>query len=92
MDRWFYRNRPKIAVMAAFAIACLLGLVAASLGVQSLGHAAAPEGPPQDAGSTSRTLATPASVSTPISSSTAAATSAGSRPRSTRFEPKPPSP
>jgi len=46
MDRWFYRNRPKIAVMAAFAIACLLGLVAASLGMQSLGHASVPSGPP----------------------------------------------
>ena len=46
VNRWFYRNRPKIAVMAAFAIACLLGLVAASLGMQSLGHASVPSGPP----------------------------------------------
>ena len=37
LNRWFYRNRPKIAVIAAFAVACLLGLVAASMGIQSLG-------------------------------------------------------
>ena len=37
LDRWFYRNRPKIAVIAAFAVACLLGLVAASVGVHVLG-------------------------------------------------------
>lgn len=37
LNRWFYRNRPKIAVLAAFAVACMLGLVAASMGVQNLG-------------------------------------------------------
>jgi len=37
LNRWFYRNRPKIAVIAAFAVACVLGLVAASMGIQSLG-------------------------------------------------------
>jgi hypothetical protein len=41
LDRWYYRNRPKLAVVAAFAVACLLGLVA-SAGLQSLvPHAAA---------------------------------------------------
>ena len=35
-NRWFYRNRPRIAVMAAFGVACLLGLVAASMGMKSL--------------------------------------------------------
>ena len=37
LHRWFYRNRPKIAVAAAFLIACLVGLIAASMGIQSLG-------------------------------------------------------
>lgn len=41
VDRWFYRNRPKLAVVAAFAVACLLGLVA-SAGLQSLGPHRAP--------------------------------------------------
>ena len=41
VNRWYYRNRPKIAVMAAFAVACLLGLVAASMGLQNLGGSAA---------------------------------------------------
>ena len=41
LNRWFYRNRPKIAVLAAFAVACVLGLVAASMGVQNLGSGAA---------------------------------------------------
>jgi hypothetical protein len=36
LNRWFYRNRPKIAVIAAFGVACLLGLAAASMGLQSL--------------------------------------------------------
>lgn len=36
VNRWYYRNRPKIAVMAAFAVACVLGLVAASMGITSL--------------------------------------------------------
>jgi hypothetical protein len=35
LNRWFYRNRPKIAVLAAFAVACVLGLAAASMGVHS---------------------------------------------------------
>lgn len=30
LNRWFHRNRPRIAVTAAFAIAGLLGLLAAS--------------------------------------------------------------
>jgi hypothetical protein len=37
LNRWFYRNRPLIAVIAAFAAACLIGLAAASLGVRTLG-------------------------------------------------------
>jgi hypothetical protein len=37
LNRWFYRNRPKIAVIAAFGVACLLGLAAASMGISSLG-------------------------------------------------------
>jgi hypothetical protein len=37
LNRWFYRNRPRIAVIAAFAAACLIGLAAASLGVRTLG-------------------------------------------------------
>ncbi|HEV2531414.1 hypothetical protein [Phenylobacterium sp.] len=37
LNRWFYRNRPKIAVIAAFAVACVLGLVAASMGLQGVG-------------------------------------------------------
>ena len=41
VDRWFYRNRPKLAVVAAFVVACLLGLVA-SAGLQSLAPGAAP--------------------------------------------------
>jgi hypothetical protein len=36
LNRWFYRNRPKIAVIAAFGVACVLGLAAASMGLQSL--------------------------------------------------------
>lgn len=53
VNRWFYRNRPKIAVVAAFGAACLLGLVAASMGVQSLSaspaetETAAPAAPAQ---------------------------------------------
>lgn len=45
MNRWFYRNRPKIAVLAAFGVACLLGLAAASMGVRSLseGDSASPD-------------------------------------------------
>jgi hypothetical protein len=37
LNRWFYRNRPQIAVIAAFAVACLIGLAAASLGIRTLG-------------------------------------------------------
>jgi hypothetical protein len=40
-NRWFYRNRPKIAVIAAFGVACLLGLAAASMGLQNLGGSSA---------------------------------------------------
>jgi hypothetical protein len=47
LNRWFYRSRPKIAVIAAFTVACLIGLAAASLGIQSVGgaEAAARAGP-----------------------------------------------
>lgn len=38
MNRWFYRNRPKIAVIAAFGVACVLGLAAASMGLRNLGE------------------------------------------------------
>jgi len=41
LNRWFYRNRPRIAVIAAFAVACLIGLAAASLGISSLGGGSA---------------------------------------------------
>jgi hypothetical protein len=41
LNRWFYRHRPQIAVIAAFAVACLIGLAAASLGIQSLGAGSA---------------------------------------------------
>lgn len=34
MERWYYRHRPGVAVTAAFATACLLGLAAASLGLR----------------------------------------------------------
>jgi hypothetical protein len=37
LNRWFYRNRPQIAVIAAFAVACLIGLAAASPGIRTLG-------------------------------------------------------
>lgn len=37
LNRWYYRNRPRIAVIAAFTVACLMGLAAASLGIQTLG-------------------------------------------------------
>ena len=33
VNRWFQRNRPDAAVMVAFAVASLLGLVAASIGI-----------------------------------------------------------
>lgn len=35
LDRWFHRHRPKIAVAAAFSVACLMGL-AASAGLHGL--------------------------------------------------------
>jgi hypothetical protein len=38
--RWFYSNRPRFAAITAFAVACLIGLAAASLGAQA--GAAAP--------------------------------------------------
>jgi hypothetical protein len=34
--RWAYRMRPQMAVVIAFAVACLLGVVAASIGIQKL--------------------------------------------------------
>ncbi|MDB5450667.1 MAG: hypothetical protein JWQ52_1795 [Phenylobacterium sp.] len=37
VSRWFYRNRPQVAVLAAFAIACVAGLVLAAAGLGSLG-------------------------------------------------------
>ncbi|HEX3699574.1 MAG TPA: hypothetical protein VHV27_02760 [Phenylobacterium sp.] len=37
LNRWIYRQRPQFAVIVAFAVACLLGIVAASVSVQSLG-------------------------------------------------------
>lgn len=43
LNRWYYRHRPRIAVTAAFAIACLLGVIAASMGLANLGA-----GPPAD--------------------------------------------
>ncbi|WP_411289039.1 hypothetical protein [Phenylobacterium sp.] len=36
VNRWFYRNRPQVAVIAAFAVACLLGMAAASIGLKDL--------------------------------------------------------
>ena len=33
VNRWFQRNRPEAAVMVAFVVASLLGLVAASIGI-----------------------------------------------------------
>lgn len=42
LNRWIHRNRPKIAVIAAFAVACLIGVAAASVGMQSFGGAATP--------------------------------------------------
>ncbi|MFC3069368.1 hypothetical protein [Phenylobacterium soli] len=45
LNRWFYRNRPKVAVTAAFVAACLAGLIAAAIGVAGLnvgGHPAEP--------------------------------------------------
>lgn len=34
LNRWFYRNRPKVAVTAAFVAACLAGLIAAAIGAR----------------------------------------------------------
>ena len=36
LRRWTYRMRPQLAVIVAFAVACLLGVVAASIGIQKL--------------------------------------------------------
>lgn len=36
VNRWYYRNRPKIAVVVAFSVACLLSLIAASIGLKGL--------------------------------------------------------
>lgn len=41
LNRWFYRNRPQIAVLAAFTVACLIALAAASLGIHGAGSAGA---------------------------------------------------
>lgn len=38
LTRWFHRHRPKVAVLAAFTAACLLGLIAAAAGVSRLGE------------------------------------------------------
>lgn len=46
LNRWFFRNRPKVAVLAAFAAACLLGLLAAAFGVSRLGAGEATAGTP----------------------------------------------
>lgn len=40
LERWFHRHRPRIAVTAAFAIACLLGVIAASMGLANIGGGA----------------------------------------------------
>jgi hypothetical protein len=36
LNRWIHRLRPQLAVIIAFAIACVLGVVAASIGVKTL--------------------------------------------------------
>ena len=46
VNRWYYRNRPMIAVTAAFTVAVVLALAAASMGLQNLGGAAAQAEPP----------------------------------------------
>ena len=33
LERWYYRHRAEIAVVAAFVVAGLLGLIAASMGL-----------------------------------------------------------
>ena len=38
LHRWFYRNRPQVAVAAAFVIFVLAGILFASLSVKSTGH------------------------------------------------------
>lgn len=32
VNRWFYRHRPQVAVIAAFVVACLLGMAAVTIG------------------------------------------------------------
>ena len=34
LDRWFHRNSSTLGAVMAFAVACLLGLVAAQFGVE----------------------------------------------------------
>src|SRR5204863_6267717 len=63
-----------------------------STGGSGLVHSGTSRRTAQVVGSTSSTLATPTPFSAEISSSTVAATSAASRPRSTKLEPKPLSP
>jgi len=36
VKRWFYRMRTQFAVVIAFVVACVLGVVAASIGIQKL--------------------------------------------------------
>jgi hypothetical protein len=43
LNRWFYRNRPRIAVVTAFIVAAILGLAAVST-LKSL----SPEQPPAE--------------------------------------------
>ena len=44
LNRWFYRNRPRIAVVVAFIVAALIGLAATS-GLKVL-TVESPEAPP----------------------------------------------
>lgn len=46
LNRWFYRHRPQVAVAAAFVAACLVGLIAASIGTEVVGsHSDAADAP-----------------------------------------------
>ncbi|RAK58465.1 hypothetical protein DJ021_00955 [Phenylobacterium hankyongense] len=36
LNRWFWRNRPQIAMIVTFVVACVLGLIAADLGRHDL--------------------------------------------------------
>jgi hypothetical protein len=40
-DRWFHRHSPKLAVLVAFGVACILGL-AVSAGVQGVSGSVGP--------------------------------------------------